>query len=293
LDHREEPGFTRRGWLCAGPAIFLVFSEGAPFGVREAQSRFRIGNDLGRAKRRQAAALQDEIRPWKNNIDADGFVVQSPPMQTDWAEENLQVIRTLMERSAVYRRALAPVMSLVGATGIAAGVLGAALDFKASRPFVVYWVAVALVCLAESFLLIRRQAIKALEPFWSPPTRRVAQAVRPAFFVGLMMAIGAYVLDNNQMIEPLILLLVPIWMVLYGLAMHAAGFFMPRGVRIFGWGYILAGLGGIGYWFYRVFFFEPDFAPFNSNIAMSVFFGGGHAAYGLYLYFTEKRRNVA
>ena len=45
-------------------------------------------------------------------------------MQTDWASENLQVIRTLMERSAVYRRALAPVMGLVGATGIAAGVLG-------------------------------------------------------------------------------------------------------------------------------------------------------------------------
>jgi len=50
-------------------------------------------------------------------------------MRIDWAEENLIVIRTLMERSAVYRRALAPVMGLVGATGIAAGAAGAALDF--------------------------------------------------------------------------------------------------------------------------------------------------------------------
>ena len=60
-------------------------------------------------------------------------------MQTDWASENLKVIRTLMERSAVYRRALAPVMGLAGATGIAAGALGAALGFRTSRPFAAYW----------------------------------------------------------------------------------------------------------------------------------------------------------
>ena len=119
-------------------------------------------------------------------------------MQTDWASENLQVIRTLMERSAVYRRALAPVMGLVGLTGIAAGVLGAALDFNTSRHFAVYWAVVALVCLTESFLLIRRQAVKELEPFWSPPTRRVAQAVAPAFFMGLVVALVLSILNSGQ-----------------------------------------------------------------------------------------------
>jgi hypothetical protein len=34
-------------------------------------------------------------------------------------------------------------------------------------------------------------------------------------------------------------------------------------------------------------------SPFaNPNIVMGVLFGGGHAAYGLYLFFTEKRANV-
>ena len=215
-------------------------------------------------------------------------------MQTDWASENLQVIRTLMERSAVYRRALAPVMGLVGVTGIAAGVLGAVVDFETSRSFAAYWAAVALVCLTEAFLLIRRQAVKALEPFWSPPTRRVAQAVTPAFFVGLVMGIAFFIGDIPERAE--VLQLVPIWMVLYGLAMHAAGFFMPRGVRIFGWGYILAGLAGFGYQMYhfRSYSSTPPPFPFgNSNIAMGVFFGGGHAAYGIYLFFTEKRGNVA
>jgi len=42
-------------------------------------------------------------------------------MQAELAPEKLIAIRTLMERPALYRRALASVMGLVGATGLAAG----------------------------------------------------------------------------------------------------------------------------------------------------------------------------
>jgi uncharacterized membrane protein len=206
-------------------------------------------------------------------------------MQNDWASDNLQVIRTLMERSAVYRRALAPVMGLVGVTGMAAGAVGAALKLESSRPFAVYWAAVALVCLTEAFLLIRRQAMKDVEPFWSPPTRRVAQAVAPAFFIGLVTGIIFFILNTDE--REAVLSLVIIWMMLHGLAMHAAGFFMPRGFRLFGWGYILCSVAGL---VCLIFFEQVADSPFgNPNIAMGTLFGGGHAAYGLYLYFTEKR----
>src|SRR5271155_934196 len=98
-------------------------------------------------------------------------------METDWAVKNLQVIRTLMERGAVYRRALAPVMGAVGLTGVAASVLAAVLHVDTARAFAGFWIAVAFLCLAEAFWLIRRQALKDSDPFWSPPTRRVVQAV--------------------------------------------------------------------------------------------------------------------
>ena len=45
-------------------------------------------------------------------------------MNPKWAEENLHTIRTLMERSALYRRALAPVMLVCGIAGLAGGVAG-------------------------------------------------------------------------------------------------------------------------------------------------------------------------
>ncbi len=210
-------------------------------------------------------------------------------MQTDWASENLQVIRTLMERSALYRRALAPVMGVVGVTGLAAGAVGAALRFESSRLFAAYWAAVALVCLTEAFLLIRRQAVKALEPFWSPPTRRVAQAVAPAFFVGLAAGIVFFIVDTDERDD--VLALVVIWLALYGLAMHAAGFFMPRGIRLFAWGFILCAVAVLA----SMICFDglPDLPWANPSVAMGAFFGGGHLACGIYLYFTEKRGNVA
>ena len=47
-------------------------------------------------------------------------------MDTSWAAENLQTIRTLMERSALYRRALAPIMTYNGVVGCVAAVIGLA-----------------------------------------------------------------------------------------------------------------------------------------------------------------------
>jgi hypothetical protein len=128
-----------------------------------------------------------------------------------------------------------------------------------------------------AFLLVRRQALKEGEPFWSPPTRRVAQALWPAFFCGMAAGLACLRLKPNSA-----WLLPAVWMALYGCALHSAGFFMPRGFKIFGWAFILAGCGWV---------FSAPYDWADASLAMGVFFGGAHAAYGLYLYFTEKRRN--
>jgi len=90
-------------------------------------------------------------------------------MESNWAAEHLQTIRTLMERSAVYRRALAPIMLFAGLTGLAATGLGLCLDINSGRGFCGLWLGAAVVAATGAFLLARRQAIKDHEPFWSPP----------------------------------------------------------------------------------------------------------------------------
>src|ERR1035441_9883230 len=97
-------------------------------------------------------------------------------MEPHQAVENLQVIRTLMERSAVYRRALAPIMLLTGTIGVLAAVAGLYFRMEESRAFAGLWIGTACAAVAGAFLLARRQAIKDQEPFWSSPTRRVGRS---------------------------------------------------------------------------------------------------------------------
>jgi hypothetical protein len=207
-------------------------------------------------------------------------------MTSNWAAEHLQVIRILMERSAVYRRALAPIMLWTGILGTLACVGAWMLNFHSSAGFIYYWTGVGAFAIASSYLLVRRQALRAAETFWSPPTRRITLALLPAVFVGLVVAL---VLLGHAYRDPkAVCWLPPVWMVLYGFGFHAAGFFMPRGMKLFGWIFILAGcllLASLSR-FHEV-------APISfANATMGLFFGGLHLAYGIYLYFTEKRKSA-
>jgi len=203
-------------------------------------------------------------------------------MNENWAADNLKTIRTLMERSAVYRRALAPVTMLTGIVGLAAGGVGWMTQCDSPRRFILFWFAVAAASLAGSFIVVRRQALRDKESFWSPPTRRVAQAMLPSLYIGL---IGGLILAFATDEEDVTWALVPVWMALYGSALHAAGFFMPRGIKLLGWLFIIGGtllLLGLAA--------LPDPPEFRfTHVAMGVAFGGLHLAYGIYLHFTEKK----
>lgn len=193
-----------------------------------------------------------------------------------------------MERSALYRRALAPIATFLGIIGIAAAAAALKLEMENIQVFAVYWMAVSLIGIAGAFFLVRRQALKSSEKFWSPPTRRIAQAIFPALFVGLAFGvIVAIKFRGNE--DEISFSLAVIWTLLYGLALHAAGFFIPRGIRLFGWGFLLAGLAII------VFSICCDLSDKNisPHVLMGILFGGAHLAYGVYLYFTEKGKNVA
>jgi len=195
-----------------------------------------------------------------------------------------------MERSAVYRRALAPIMIFNGIVGLIAAAAGWSLKIASPGGFIPFWIVVSLLAVSGSFLLVRRQALKEAEPFWSPPTRRVTQAMLPAFFAGLILGIVVWLhaASAPQTFGNVagMLWLPQCWVILYGCAFHAAGFFMPRGMRLFGWIFVVGGCGlfasGI-----------PDLGhPLDwAHGIMAFFFGALHLAYGVYLYFTEQHRN--
>jgi hypothetical protein len=216
--------------------------------------------------------------------------MQSNPMDPRQAAHQLEIIRTLMERAALYRRALGPITLLTGALGCVAAAIGWLADLGSPRGFGVYWMLVGCLGLGAAVLVARRQALREREAFWSPPTRRVTQALLPALFAGLFVG-GLAVWPPWR--DPLQMWWLPgIWMVLYGCAMHAAGFFMARGIKWFGWAFILTGCVLL------VVLTERSYASGmpalrHAHVLMGATFGGLHLVYGIYLHLTEARKHVA
>lgn len=208
-------------------------------------------------------------------------------MNSDWAAENLQVIRTLMERSVMYRRALAPMTLLAGVLGLVAAAIGWFAGFDQPVIFISHWLVTALLINVSALLLARKQAVKDHEPFWSSPTRRIALASLPGFIAGGMLTLAiTWRWGNNADVIPWLMV---IWMLFYGCALCAAGFFMPRGIKLFGALYLL--LAGI-----VLFVLWPSLVQLTvreNHLVMGTVFGGLHLAYGIYLYFTEKRGNAS
>jgi len=178
-----------------------------------------------------------------------------------------------MERAALYRRALAPVMALLGVIGTLAAIGGYLLEITSFPGFVTYWFSVGGLSVAAAFLLIRKQALAAGEPFWSPPTKRVTQAILPPLVCGLALTA----------IAPGVWQATALWAGLYGAALHAGGFFTPGGIRRLGWLFIAAGIGII------VLLQRGSLPGVHAHGAMGAMFGALHLAYAAYLRVREQR----
>jgi hypothetical protein len=118
----------------------------------------------------------------------------------------------------------------------------------------------------------------------------------PALLVGAVFGLATAASPRAVYLIPAGLLagnsawqLPPVWMLLYGCAVHASGFFMPRGFKLFGLGYIICGTMVL----LVLSRLESDVSLRLAHLLMAISFGGAHLAYGVYLAITEKRRSSA
>jgi hypothetical protein len=191
-----------------------------------------------------------------------------------------------MERAALYRRTLAPIMLYVGAVGTLAGLGGLVIGINALAVFYAWWLLAAVLAVAGAFVIARRQAVRDGERFWSPPTLRVAEAMAPPLAAGLVLSLALVMVDA----APPRGLFVLANALFYGCAVHAAGFFMPRGMKLFGWMLIVLSAAGSA----SLVMVEPAVAgPRLAHAVMGCVFGALHLAYGAYLYITERRETTA
>lgn len=214
--------------------------------------------------------------------------MQSNRMEANRAAENLQTIRTLMERSALYRRALAPILLLAGAIGVVTATVGLLAHMDSARAFVLLWLGAAVGAVVGSFFLARRQAIKDKEAFWSGPTKRVTQALALPLFAGMFLSILPVWFGGGGAPSYFNLFAVMLWILFYGCALFTAGFFMPRAIKAFGTLFVLAACG----LFYATLSNNLP-GQLNPHLLMGLFFGVLHLALGAYLYLTEQKNPAA
>lgn len=196
------------------------------------------------------------------------------PMKTTNPEEALQVIRTLMERATIYQRALRPILWLAGVGALLMMVMGRLFGCVKSPAFAVHWFTGGAVVAAGALLLSRIHALREREHFWSLPARRVTLALAAP----LLAAVGAtamLILGIGVTPEWLVVL----WSLLYGCALHAAGFLAPRGLQKLGWAFLGYGISVAGCSWLR---------GLSPHLLMGISFGGLHLTYALYLTITSR-----
>jgi hypothetical protein len=163
------------------------------------------------------------------------------------AEEDLRVIRSLMERATIYRAISAPTALVAGILSIlSAGLIYLNNDVKlifgrpvGPREFATIWIDVLILALLANAFFVWREAKCSGRPFISPGMKLALRAIAPNLLIPLAFTIWFFKRGylGGQELE-----LVVIWVVFYGLALLSTALFAPRSLAILGWAFLLTGL---------------------------------------------------
>ncbi|MEQ1854332.1 MAG: hypothetical protein ABMA01_22405 [Chthoniobacteraceae bacterium] len=169
-------------------------------------------------------------------------------MNSTEAEENLRVIRSLMEKATIYRAISAPT-ALAG--GVASALFGSWLYFH-WRPlpqgiesaqfgalFLSGWLAVLALTGVTNTYLLWSDARRRGDRFISVGMKHALLAMLPAMLCGAGLT-GFFLWANRPFWLP------PVWMLCYALGLLATKGFAPRSIHFLGWAFFASGFAALG-----------------------------------------------
>ena len=195
------------------------------------------------------------------------------------AEEDLRIIRSLMERATVYRAISAPAalvagfLSLFAATAIYLNNHASSNRPVQGRAFAAVWLTVLLLAVATNAFFISREAKKDHRPFVSSGMKLSIRAIAPNLLIPAGVTLWFLVSGYKGAAEQE---LVVIWVVFYGLALLSTALFAPGSLVRLGWAFLLSGLA-----LPALRNVLGDLPPNLPNIAMGATFGLYHLLYAV------------
>ncbi|MEN8797013.1 MAG: hypothetical protein ABF328_09920 [Akkermansiaceae bacterium] len=195
----------------------------------------------------------------------------------DRAEENLAIIRSMMERATVYRMISGPTALFGGVLTLLVVFLFPWAEFEAPRDWKWVWFGVAILVLVMNTVLVILKSTREKTTLFSPGLKMGLKAIVPALLIGFVIGIIQNDLSSEE--------LAWIWMLCYGAALCATSSFAPRSMWWLGIFFIVTGL----------YFFRDipsgGYSIVRANMMMSQTFGGYHLVYGFYVLLVEKKRS--
>jgi hypothetical protein len=193
-------------------------------------------------------------------------VISNPP--ADDALESLAVIRETLERTAQFTALPGRGIMLVGVTALVTSALAAQYSHWISR-WMAIWIAEAIIAASIAVIAGYRKANRLGLPLWTGPGRRMIVALAPPLAAGAALTLALY-LNNYQF--RLATMVPGTWLLLYGVALMAAGAHSVPPIPVMGAAFLVLGAVVL-----------VANAPFLMNSAMAVGFGGLHLGFGWYI----------
>jgi hypothetical protein len=197
------------------------------------------------------------------------------------AEEDLRIIRSLMERATVYRAIAAPAALVAGFLSIVAAAaiyLNDQTRVGVNRPvqgraFAAIWLTVLVIAAASNAFFIWREAKKDGRPFVSSGMKLSLRAIVPNLLIPAAVTLWFLVSGYKAATEPD---LVVVWIAFYGLALLSTALFAPGSLVCLGWAFLLTGIA-----LPALRNVVGDLPANLPNVAMGVTFGLYHLIYAV------------
>jgi hypothetical protein len=196
-------------------------------------------------------------------------------MDAQQAARNLELIRTLMERTVQYQLLTARAGLVAGSLAVVGSASFFFLDAANPVVFGAVWGTVFLTSFAVTCIGTALRSRQRGEPAWSRQARAVLLALAPSLLAALILTVFFYSVSGLGH-----LWLPGIWMLCYGQGALATSAYAPTPIRWLGLASLVA--GGVTLWL----------GPAFSVWMMGAVFGLGHIGLGVALLAAERRDSL-
>ena len=187
---------------------------------------------------------------------------REPRSVSSRAADNLDFIRSAMERSSTFTAVPGVGGALMGAIGLAAA--GLAARQPSGDRWLAAWLGAAAVAAAIGLAFMMRKARAAGLSVTSVNARRFALGMAAPFVAGAAITYELWVVRNFTVMAPA-------WLLLYGAGLLTGGMFSVPVVRVIGVCFMAVGIAAI---------LTP---PEWGNLWLGFGFGGLQVAFGIYI----------